>query len=92
MGHPLVGRLMLRMKITDSTRGPWTVRHNPATRPNFCQFSIDGNVIGTSTNRVPNTRMHWLMQTETNLGNPRPVAGQECVLEVDYVALWRYAP
>jgi hypothetical protein len=62
-------------------------------RPNFCQFSIDGNAIGTSTNRVPNTRMHWLMQTETNLpGGSRPIAGQECTLEVDYVALWAYAP
>lgn len=60
-------------------------------KPNFCRFILDGNIIGTVTNRVCNEEMRWVMQTETNLGNPRPVAGQQCIVEVDYVVIHSYA-
>jgi len=33
-------------------------------KPNFCRFILDGNILGTSTSRVPNTPMHWVLQCE----------------------------
>lgn len=30
-----------------------------------CTFTLDGSVIGTATSRIPNTPMHWVLQSET---------------------------
>jgi hypothetical protein len=30
-----------------------------------CTFILDGTVIGTATRRIPNTPMHWVLQSET---------------------------
>jgi hypothetical protein len=30
-----------------------------------CTFILDGSVIGTATSRIPNTPMHWILQSET---------------------------
>jgi hypothetical protein len=30
-----------------------------------CTFILDGTVIGTATSRIPNTPMHWVLQSET---------------------------
>jgi beta-glucanase (GH16 family) len=43
-------------------------------KPNNCKFILDGNVIGTSTSRVPNTPMHWVLQSETELNSTYPAA------------------
>ena len=34
-------------------------------KPNSCKFILDGTTIGHSTSRVPNTPMHWVLQSET---------------------------
>lgn len=62
--------------------------------PGDWKFYIDGILIGHSTGaHVPNVEMRWLMQTETVLSNSgRPIAGQECTVEVDSVACWDYTP
>ena len=53
-------------------------------KPNFCRF-IDGNIIGTSTSRVPNTPMHWVLQSETELNSTYPAAFAVANLQIDYV-------
>jgi hypothetical protein len=36
---------------------------------------LDGNIVGTSTSRVPNTPMHWVLQCETELNSTYPAPG-----------------
>lgn len=56
--------------------------------PTATRFIIDGQVIGTSTSRIPSTPMRWVLQTETAYSvRPDPnVAGH---VQVDWVAVWR---
>jgi hypothetical protein len=60
--------------------------------PNLCRFLCDDVEIGRTTDRVPCTSMHWVIQCETRLsgGAPDPsVAGD---LEIDWVGIWAYSP
>ena len=36
--------------------------------PTRCRFILDGRVIGTSVSLIPNTPMHWVLQTQTLRG------------------------
>lgn len=56
------------------------------------KFFIDGQLIGTSTNRVPKTAMHFVAQFETNLDDTRPSASVAGNVQLDYLRVWRYAP
>jgi hypothetical protein len=59
--------------------------------PGRVTFYLDARKVGTTANRVPNTPMHWVLQTETNTwGWPVPDASQGNV-QVDWVAAWRPA-
>lgn len=52
------------------------------------QFILDDRILGKSTNRIPNTAMHWVIQTETNLDGYKPddtVAGH---IQIDWVAVY----
>jgi len=60
--------------------------------PNKVVFSFDGRVIGTSTQHVPARAMHYVLQTETELGAdpvPSTTAGN---VQVDWVSIWRHEP
>jgi hypothetical protein len=57
--------------------------------PNRCTFSLDGKVIGNSTSRVPNTPMHWVIQTETNLDGYAPADNVAGHVQIDWVAVYR---
>jgi len=60
--------------------------------PNKVAFYLDGRLIGTSTQHVPAKPMHYVLQTETELGSdpiPSRTAGN---VQVDWVSIWRYAP
>jgi hypothetical protein len=61
-------------------------------KPGSVTFILDGRVIGTSTNRVPNTPMHWVLQTETCLGNCQPSSTAEANVQIDWVAAYAYNP
>lgn len=54
-----------------------------------CSFILDGKVIGTSTARVPNTSMHYVMQTETNLSGAAIPSSTNGHILIDWVAVWR---
>lgn len=51
-------------------------------------FLLDGQVIGTSTKRVPSTPMHWVLQTETALKGPAPDPSVAGDVQVDWVVVW----
>ncbi len=60
--------------------------------PGQTRFLLDGTVIGTSTSRIPNTAMHWVIQTETALDGTTPADSAQGHVQIDWVAVWSYAP
>lgn len=60
--------------------------------PSSVTFILDGRVIGRSTNRIPNTPMHWVLQTETSLSATPPAPSVQGHVQIDWVAVWRYTP
>lgn len=52
------------------------------------RFFLDGKLIGTSASRIPDTPMHWVIQTETNLDGYPPADGVEGHVQVDWVAAY----
>ncbi len=56
--------------------------------PSKVTFTLDGNVIGTDTNTsiIPNSPMHWILQTET--GNTPPTDSAAGDVQVDWVSIW----
>jgi hypothetical protein len=53
-----------------------------------CAFILDGVTIGVSTSRVPNSPMHWILQTETSLSGVAPDPSTRGNVQIDWVAIW----
>jgi hypothetical protein len=53
-----------------------------------CRFILDGTVIGTSTSRIPDTPMHWVLQTETALSGGAPANDASGNVQIDWVAAY----
>lgn len=60
--------------------------------PNLVVFTLDGVVIASVTERVPNTPMHWVLQTETTLTSTVPPVSAAGNVQIDWVAAWQYDP
>lgn len=58
--------------------------------PNDVSFILDGKAIGTSTNRLPDTPMHWVLQTEACLTGC-PAANTAGNLQIDWVTAYTRA-
>lgn len=58
--------------------------------PTRVSFLLDGRKIGTSTSRLPNTPMHWVLQTPTtdSILASLSTAGN---VQIDWVAVWKLA-
>jgi hypothetical protein len=64
-----------------------------AWTPGLVRFLLDDVEIGrTSGSRVPDTPMHWVLQTETSLTSGKPAASVDGFVHIDWVAAWSYAP
>lgn len=59
--------------------------------PGRVTFHLDDAVLGTSTQNVPTTAMHWVLQTETSLGGSAPANGVAGHVLIDWVALYARA-
>jgi hypothetical protein len=59
--------------------------------PGKVTFALDGKTLGSSTQNVPTTAMHWVLQTETALSGSAPAAGVAGHVLVDWVALYKRA-
>jgi hypothetical protein len=60
--------------------------------PDLVVFILDGDVIQRVTHRVPNTPMHWVLQTETTLNSQMPPVTAAGNVQIDWVAAWQYDP
>jgi chitodextrinase len=72
-----------------STSAKYTSWHTAVIEwsPGLITFILDGAVIGTSTSRVPNTPMHWVIQTETSL-DCEPTEAMSGHVLIDWVAVY----
>jgi hypothetical protein len=54
-------------------------------------FSLDGMVIGRSTNtaNIPSSPMHWVLQTETQLSGGAPSNSAAGSVQIDWVTAYR---
>jgi beta-glucanase (GH16 family) len=66
-----------------------TIEWSPAS----VRFLLDDAVVGTSTDttKIPNTPMHWVLQTETDITDRAPAANVAGHLLIDWVSVYRYA-
>jgi hypothetical protein len=76
---------------TSATYSAWHVAVIEWT-PTKVEFFLDGASIGEATDRIPNTPMSWRLQTETALTGPAPADNSAGHVQVDWVAVWSYAP
>jgi hypothetical protein len=76
---------------TSDTYSSWhtaTIEWTPAA----VTFYLDGQVIGRSTSNIPNTPMHWVLQTESATDGTVPSDATAGNVQVDWVAAYAYAP
>lgn len=59
--------------------------------PNSVKFFLDGQLIGHSASRVPNTPMRWQIQTETSLDRST-IPSANATVYIDYLKVWSYTP
>ena len=72
---------------TDTTYTSWHTAIIEWT-PSRLNFIMDGVTIGSSTSHIPDTPMHWVIQTETT--SQGPDSGSVGDVQIDWVAV--YAP
>ena len=60
--------------------------------PALVVFTLDGVEIERITERVPDTPMHWVLQTETTLTSTLPPVDAAGDVKIDWVAAWQYDP
>jgi hypothetical protein len=60
--------------------------------PSAVTFYLDGQVIGQTTSNVPNTPMHWVLQTETSTYGVVPTDTAAGNVQIDWVAVYSYQP
>jgi hypothetical protein len=51
-------------------------------------FILDGNVIGATMDRIPDTPMHWVLEVTTTLDGYEPADETEGHVRIDWVAVW----
>lgn len=76
----------VRTKVSASD-GEWHV----ATidwEPGRLTYFLDGEQIGTTTDRVPATDFHWVLQLETAVNSPSPEPSASGHFQVDWVAMY----
>jgi hypothetical protein len=74
---------------TDVTYSSWRVA-TIEWSPKKVRFLLDGQLVGESTKRIPDTPMRWVLQTETCLGGCVIPADARGSVQIDYVKVWKY--
>ena len=74
---------------TSARFGSW---HTATTEwwPGRVSFYLDDKLIGSTTTRVPNTPMNWILQTETCIGNCQPAADAVANVQIDWVVAYTW--
>lgn len=73
-----------------SSKVKWTEWHTTAIEwtANSVSFYMDGKLIGTTTNKVPNIPMSWILQNESSILGPYASPGATAQLDIDWVACY----
>ncbi|HWY79533.1 MAG TPA: glycoside hydrolase family 16 protein [Candidatus Sulfotelmatobacter sp.] len=73
-----------------STNAKWTDWHTTAIEwtSGSVKFYMDGSLIGTTTNKVPNIPMTWILQNESSILGPYAKPGAVAQLDIDWVACY----
>jgi Tfp pilus assembly protein PilE len=58
--------------------------------PNLVELYLDGEKVGRTTTRIPNTPMRWVLQTETHVTGGPPPADARGNVDIDWVSVWAY--
>jgi hypothetical protein len=80
----------------DSTSHPTTAKYTSwhtvviEWTPQYINYILDGKVIGRETDKayIPTTPMHWVLQTETSLGDPQPANSAQGNVQIDWVSVY----
>ncbi|MFL5839187.1 MAG: family 16 glycosylhydrolase [Thermoleophilaceae bacterium] len=75
---------------SQATYAPWHTAVIEWT-PSSIKFLLDGQTVGTSTSGIPNTPMHWVLQTESALDGSTPSDSAAGHVQVDWAAVYRPA-
>ncbi len=59
--------------------------------PSSLKFYLDGQLIGNSTSRIPDTPMHLVLQSETDMNGTLPATGAVANVQIDWIAVWEPA-
>ena len=59
--------------------------------PGRAQFFLDGVLVGTATNKIPATSMHWVLQSETVLGATPPLPTASATIQIDWITMAKRA-
>lgn len=73
-----------------STSAKWTDWHTTAIEwtAGVVKFYMDGRLIGSSTARVPNIPMDWILQNESSIMGPYAAPGASAQLDIAWVACY----
>ena len=72
------------------THTPYTDWHTAVTEwtPGSVKYYMDGQLIGSTTNRVPDSPMHLVIQTETATDGTTPADSTQGHVLIDWVAIY----
>jgi beta-glucanase (GH16 family) len=77
---------------TFGTAAKWSDWHTTEIEwmPGALKFRLDGAVIGTATQKVPDIKMSWILQNESSIMGPYAAPGASAQLDIAWVSC--YAP
>lgn len=73
-----------------SSKVTWTDWHTTAIEwtASSVSFFMDGKLVGTTTNKVPNVPMSWILQNESSILGPYASPGATAQLDIDWVTCY----
>jgi len=58
--------------------------------PGLVKFIFDGKTLGQTKTHIPDTKMSWVIQSETAMIGPLPAKNSQANIYIDWVAAWSY--
>ena len=77
------GKDSFTQPVANSGWHTWTIEWSPGT----VVFLVNGRHVGTTTRLVPSTRMHWVLQCETEPGGSRPSPRAVASVQIAWITM-----
>jgi beta-glucanase (GH16 family) len=88
--HPTTGASQTAFNTGVREAGAWHTAVIVWT-PGRCRFILDGKQVGVDRSGIPDTPMHWVIQTETQLSGGPPPDNASGHVYIDWVAVYARA-